>query len=246
MDNTPKLSIILPVRNEAESLRIMVPVLEVNVEVPHEILVVYDFPQDTSVSAAKWLKEKYDNIFLVLNDLSQGVAGAVKKGVQSAKSDIILILPVDEVFPIIVIRDMLRLVERGCGFVSCTRYALGGKRLGGSFIGGILSRLANKVFQMATGSALTDATTGIKMFKKSVFERINIEADPVGWSFAFELSIKAQMLDIKIGEVPVVSVDRLFGGQSTFKLWPWISEYTRWFIWGMRNLDRFKPTRKNT
>jgi hypothetical protein len=99
---------------------------------------------------------------------------------------------------------------------------------------------------MATGSALTDATTGIKMFKKSVFERINIEADPVGWSFAFELSIKAQMLDIKIGEVPVVSVDRLFGGQSTFKLWPWISEYTRWFIWGMRNLDRFKPTRKNT
>jgi hypothetical protein len=68
---------------------------------------------------------------------------------------------------------------------------------------------------------------------------ITIEAN-TGWAFAFEISIKAQMLGLKVGEVPVVSVDRLFGGDSTFKLGSWVREYMKWFVWGAIHIRRSK------
>ena len=83
-------------------------------------------------------------------------------------------------------------------------------------------------------SALSDCTTGIKMFRKSIFSKINLESRPVGWAVAFELSIKAQLQGFKLGEVPIISIDRLFGGESTFKLGPWFVEYLRWFVWVIR------------
>jgi glycosyltransferase involved in cell wall biosynthesis len=240
MDRTEtRLSIILPVYNEAESLKIMVQILEATLETPHEVLVVYDFPEDNSVDAARWLQNKYGNVNLVFNDLGRGAANAIKKGISVARGDIVLIALVDEVFPIAAIGDMLELMDNGCDFVSCTRYALGGKRLGGSLIGGMLSRFANKLFKVIAGSVLSDATTGMKMVRKRVFNMITIEAN-TGWAFAFEISIKAQMLGLKVGEVPVVSVDRLFGGDSTFKLGSWVREYMKWFVWGAIHIRRSK------
>ena len=44
--------------------------------------------------------------------------------------------------------------------------------------------------------------------------------------------MKAQLAGFRLGEVPIISVDRLYGGTSTFKLGPWVIEYLRWFVWG--------------
>lgn len=234
-----KLSIIFPVYNEAKNVKIMVPVVEVMVEVPHEVLVVYDFPEDTSVAAVKKLQERYGNIRLVHNDIGRGVANAVKKGVASAEGDIVLIASVDELFPMTAIENMVKLIDMGCDIVNCTRYALGGRRFGGSLVGGLLSRAANMLFKVITGSVLSDATTGMKMIKKDVFKRISIEAN-MGWAFAFEFSIKAQLLNLQFGEVPITSVDRLFGGKSTFKLGPWTREYMKWFLWAIPRLRKLR------
>src|SRR5262249_25702533 len=136
------------------------------------------------------------------------------------------------------IEDMLTLMEEGCEFVSCTRYAHGGRRLGGSLIGGLLSRLANRMFCIISGCVLTDATTGIKMFRRGVFEALKLEAPPVGWAVTFEMAMKAQLGGFRLGEVPIVSIDRLYGGESTFKLGPWMIAYLRWFLWGSLRLRR--------
>ena len=45
-------------------------------------------------------------------------------------------------------------------------------------------------------------------------------------------------MGLRLGEVPIVSIDRLFGGESTFRLGPWTMEYLRWFLWGMEHLHR--------
>ena len=65
-----------------------------------------------------------------------------------------------------------------------------------------------------------------------------LKARPVGWAVAFEMGIKAQLAGLKLGEVPIVSIDRLYGGKSTFKLGPWTAEYLRWFLWGLRQSFR--------
>lgn len=240
----PRFSIIIPVRNEVDNLKIMIPLLEAGIEIPHETLVVYDFPEDTSVGAVKRLEPIYPNVRLVLNDLGAGIPNAIKKGVAAASCDIILITAVDELFRPAVVGEMLGLIDAGCDFVSTTRFRPGAKDIRDSFIEGVLSRTANKLFQLITGSILTDATTGIKMMKKIVFDKIAFESRPIGWSFAFELSIKVQLLGLKVGEIPVVSIDRLFGGKSTFNIIPWTKEYLRWFLWGVRRLNRFNRKQK--
>ena len=173
-----------------------------------------------------------------------GIAPCVLAGFRHAKGDAIIYLDSDLQDPPELIIDMYKLItEQKCELVSATRYSLGGKRYGGSFLGHSLSRFANYIFKIITGSIMTDCTTGIKMFDKKIWTKINPESN-IGWSFAFELSIKAQILNYKIGEVPIISVDRLFGGQSTFLLSSWTKGYLKWFFYGVKNINYFNRKQK--
>jgi dolichol-phosphate mannosyltransferase len=128
------------------------------------------------------------------------------------------------------------LIKEDLDLLSGTRYSKGGMRLGGSLLGSIFSRTANMLFKFLTKIPLSDCTTGIKMIKKRTWENIKLESKPIGWAFSFELAIKAYKQGYKIGEYPLKSVDRLFGGSSTFKFGPWLIEYLKWFVWGLKNL----------
>ena len=234
-----KLSIILPVYNEKESLPIMVRLLNSSIKFETEILIIYDNINDNSVPEAKKLEKEFSNVRVIHNDIHTGVRFAVEKGVKEAKYEIILITVVDEIFPVISVDNMIKLiVNENYDFISGTRYTKGGLRLGGSLLASILSRLANKLFVLFTNFPISDCTTGIKMMKKKVWNNISFESKPIGWVFAFELTIKVYLNNFKIEEVPMKSVDRLFGGSSTFKPLPWIKEYLRWFFWGIKRVRR--------
>ncbi len=238
------LSILLPVRNEGINLRIMVKLLKAVVEVPHELLIVYDFPEDDSIPVVRAMQNDYANLHLVHNRRGRGVVNAIRAGVDAAVGEYVLIFAADEVGPLLAIEDMLTLMQEGCDLVSCSRYAHGGRRLGGSLIGGALSRIANRLFHRIAGCVLSDATTGIKLFRRSMFSALNLEARPVGWAVTFEIAMKAQFAGWKLGEVPVISIDRLYGGASTFRLGPWTGEYLRWFFWGFKHLRRVPPSER--
>tara|TARA_Y100000768_G_C23769476_1_gene582575 strand:- start:37 stop:762 length:726 start_codon:yes stop_codon:yes gene_type:complete len=240
--NNKKLSIILPVFNEKESLLIMVRLLNSSLKTDTEIIIVHDSLNDNSLESANILINEYENVQLVHNKIGPGVKNAIQAGVDKSKNEIILITAVDEIFPIISIEKMLEeILNKNYDFISGTRYSKGGERLGGSLVGSILSRTANKIFNLFSEVPLTDCTTGIKMMKKKVWEDIELNSDPVGWAFAFELSIKTYLKGYKISEYPIKSVDRLFGGSSTFKLGPWFKEYLKWFFWGIKKT--FKKTK---
>ena len=234
-----KLSIILPVHNEKESLPIMVRLLNSSIKFETEILIIYDNKNDNSVPEAKKLEKEFSNVRVIHNDIHTGVRFAIEKGVKEAKYEIILITAVDEIFPVISVDNMIKLiVNENYDFISGTRYTKGGLRLGGSLLASILSRLANKLFVLFTNFPMSDCTTGIKMMKKEVWNNISFESKPIGWVFAFELTIKVYLNNFKIEEVPMKCVDRLFGGSSTFKPLPWIKEYLRWFFWGIKRVRR--------
>jgi dolichol-phosphate mannosyltransferase len=233
-DRCRMLSILLPVRNEGINLRIMLKILRAVVDVPHEVLVVYDSATDDSVPVVEDVHKGYPELRGILNSLGSGVVNAIRAGVAASEGDVILIFAADEVGPVLAIQDMITLIQEGCDFVSCTRYAYGGRRLGGSLVSAMLSYSANWLFHRMAASPFTDATTGIKMFRKEIFPCFNLESRPVGWTVAFEMAIKAQYAGLRLGEVPIVSIDRLYGGESTFRLGPWLIEYSRWFLWGLR------------
>src|SRR5437667_9021117 len=151
MENRPmQLSILLPVRNEGINLKIMLKILRADLEIPHEVLVICDQLDDTSIPVVKAMQE-YPNLRLIHNQLGRGVTNAIRAGVQAAHGEYVLIIAADEVGQVMAIEDMLALMEDGCDFVSCTRYAYGGRRLGGSVIGQVLSRIANRLFHAISG-----------------------------------------------------------------------------------------------
>ncbi|MFC1606537.1 glycosyltransferase [Candidatus Latescibacterota bacterium] len=240
-----ELSILLPVRNDGLHLSIMLKMLKAVLDVPSEVIVIHDDPDDDSIPVVRETQQVFPQIRTVHNTLGRGVINAIRAGVYDANGEYILIFAADELGPLLAIEDMLELMYQGCDFVSCTRYAHGGRRLGGSFIGKTLSTFANRLFTILSSTKLTDATTGIKMFRRSVFDSLNLEANPVGWAVAFEMSIKAQLNNLKLGEVPIVSIDRLYGGESTFRPLPWIIEYMRWFLWGVKQLPRKQAGKNN-
>jgi glycosyltransferase involved in cell wall biosynthesis len=227
-----KLSILLPVRNEGINLRIMLQILKAILPVSHEILVVHDTPDDDSIPVVRKLQGEMLSVRLVHNELGHGVVNALRAGVAAASGEYVLIFAADEVGPVLAIEDMISRMDAGCDFISCTRYAKGGRRLGGTRLGGILSRMANCMLSYIGGCRFTDATTGIKMFRREVFDRLGLESKPVGWVVALEMAIKAQLLGLRTDEVPIVSIDRLYGGKSTFRFGSWTLAYMRWFIWG--------------
>ena len=230
-----KLSILIPVRNEGVNLRMMLKILKATIDIPHEVLIVYDYENDDSIPLVKEMQRNYPALRHVHNKLGRGVANAIISGVQAATGTYVLVLAADDIGPVIAVDEMLSLMDKGYDLISATRYAHGGRVFGGYFISRFLSRMANKFFYYIAGSKFTDSTIGIKMFRRSIFDRIKLESRPVGWVVTFELSIKTQLAGMKIGEVPIISINRFYGGKSSFKL-KWAKEYFRWFLWGLWHL----------
>lgn len=235
------LTIILPIHNEKESLPIMIRLLNSTLKIEHEIIAVYEDDMDNAKSIGQELMREIEEFKIIKNKYERGVRFSIQTGIDFAKYDTIFITAVDEIFPIISIEAMYQeIIIKNYDFVSGTRYSKGGARLGGSIIGSFLSRLSNFTFNKLTKSQLTDFTTGIKMMKKQVWNSIEFNSKPIGWAFAFELSIKVIVANHKVCEIPFKSVDRLFGGKSTFKVGAWTLEYLKWFFYGILKLNIFK------
>lgn len=229
-----KLSVLVPVYKEGENLKIMLRILKATLEIPHEVLVVCDSLDDDSIPVVEAMRKDYACLRSIYNRRGRGVANAIKSGISSATGKYILIIAADDIGPVLAVDDMVALMDQGCDLVSATRYAYQGRVYGGSHISRFLSRWANRFFHMLVRFSLTDSTVGIKMFKRSVFEALNLESRPVGWVIAFELAIKAQRMGLRLGEVPIISINRFYGGKSSFKPGPWIIEYSKWFWWGLK------------
>ena len=248
-ESKSELTILIPVRDEGINLRIMIRVLAAVISRRYEIIVIYDNPDDTSVPYIREAETETPTIVRsVLNENSNGdgVASAIERGVALARSERVLIFLADDLGPVMSVDDMAVLMDEGCDFVSCTRYAHGGTRLGGSQIGKVLSFTANRTLWLFSGAALSDMTTGLKMFNKVDFPKLFQNNKSTGWSFAFDMAVNAQSAGLRLGEVPIVSIDRLYGGKSSMRLIPWIIAYSRFFMkafcrFGLRPFVR-KPT----
>jgi dolichol-phosphate mannosyltransferase len=232
------LSIIIPVRNEKDSIPVTIKVIEALVDTPHELLIVYDKKGDNTVPAVKKLQKKYKNIKLINSIKNPGVTNSVKAGWEKAKGKYILIMAADDIGPVTAIDKMFSLTRKNYDVISGTRYSKGGRRIGGPTAQRYLSIIGNRLLQLITKTPLSDSTTGLKMFKANLINKIDLQST-AGWAFAIELAVKAQNLNLKVTEVPFISVDdRPYGGKSSFKVSPWFKAYYKWFAWGLNNFFR--------
>src|SRR5256885_1982532 len=142
-DETPALSIVIPVYNEGENV---VPTLRGVVERSHvrplEVLVVHDIDEDTTVPVVRRLQADLPELRLHKNTLGRGALNAMKSGLRAARAPYVLITMGDGSDDPADIDPMYSLAKGGADVVAGSRYMRGGHQVGGPLLKRAMSRTA--------------------------------------------------------------------------------------------------------
>lgn len=224
----PRVSVVITAYNESEGIVTCLDRVFEAVELPCEVLVVYDSADDTT---APWV-EKYamsePRLRPTLNTYGRGPARAIRYGFDNARADVVVVTMADGCDDPQQIDDLARLVERGVVVAAASRYARGGQQVGGPVFKGSLSRLAGLSLHWFCRVGTRDATNSFKAYSRAFVQEVGIESD-AGFEVGLELVAKARRARRPVAEVPTIWLDRAFG-TSNFKLAKWLPRYVRWYL----------------
>ena len=224
---TPELSIVLPVYNEGEAVEPVLRSLARNVTTPHELVVVYDFDEDTTVPVVRRLGSEIPQLRGLRNDLGRGVLNAMKAGIAGTAAPFVLISMADGSDEPEVVDRMMELAKAGADVVAASRYMRGGRQLGGPMLKRLMSRVAGLTLHWFARVPTHDATSNFKLYSRRFLDATAIEST-AGFELALELTVKATLAHRRVAEVPTTWRDRT-AGQSNFKLRKWLPHYLHWY-----------------
>lgn len=225
------LSIVAPVYNEAENIALFLKDIKTYVHEPHEVLIVYDFPEDNTLPALAALQPPAQNVRLVHNTIGRGVLNAYKAGFAAAQGDVIIPMAADLADEAKDAPALARMVRTGSDVACGSRYMRGGAQVGGPFFKQSLSRMAGLSLHYLTGLPTHDATNNFRGYSRRVIS-LPIESK-ASFALGIELVLKARWNGWRITEIPTMWHDRT-AGESRFRLWAWLPEYLRWYLLGFR------------
>jgi dolichol-phosphate mannosyltransferase len=225
------LSLVIPVYNEADNVVPLLRDVEAKVREPHEVLLVYDFPEDTTLPAVAAMQPPCPAVRLVHNTLGRGVLNAIKAGFRASRGDVIVVMMADRSDEPADVSAMARLVRAGADVVAGSRYVRGGRQEGGPLVKRALSRLAGMSLHYFAGLPIRDATNNFRAYSRRAVA-LPIEGQ-ASFAIALELTLKAHWHGWRLAEVPTTWRDRT-AGQSRFRLWAWLPHYLRWYLRALR------------
>ncbi len=231
------VSIICPVYKEDKNIVKVLKAIDSKVTASHEILLIYDFKEDPTVSVVQqYLRQnKTSHIHLVKNSLGsgRGVLNAIKTGFKQAKGKAIVVMMADLSDDVSQVNKMYQLIDSGYDIVCASRYAKGGKKIGGPWLKTLMSKVAGLSLRLVFGLPTTDATNAYKMYRKQVLESITIESTG-GFEYSLEIVLKAFKKGYRITEIPTTWRDRV-AGKSNFKIWKWLPSYLKQYFLILKN-----------
>jgi glycosyltransferase involved in cell wall biosynthesis len=223
----PLLSLVVPVYQEGANIEGFLRDAERHVQEPHEVVIVYDFPEDNTLPAIAAMQPPSPCVRLVQNTLGRGVLNALKAGFKGSQGDVIVVMMADRSDEAGDVGAMAREIRGGADVVAGSRYAPGGRQFGGPLLKRTLSRLAGISLHYLAGLPIRDATNNFRAYSRRVIEQIPIES-AAGFAVALELTVKAHWRGWRIAEVPTTWHDRS-AGQSRFRLFVWLPQYLHWY-----------------
>ncbi len=225
-----KISVVVPVYNERENIGACLRGLWGALRnVPHEILVCYDFDEDTTLVGIREMSDAPPTLRLVKNNRGRGAANALRAGFDAAIGDVVVTTMGDLSDPPENIPKMAELMRRdNLAIVSGSRYMRGGSQSGGPLLKRTLSRWAGLSLNWIAGVGTKDATSNFRAYSKE-FLKHAWDEERTGFEIALELTVKAHLKGQGVGEVPSTWTDRT-AGESRFRLWKWMPNYLRWWF----------------
>ena len=212
-----KVSIIIPCYNEQSTIKEIIKKINSQSNIEKEIIVIDDFSDDKTREILE--NDLKNNIHkIILNDRNYGKGYSIKKGIESASGDCIIIQDADlEYDP----TDYTKLLDPIINDVADVVY--GARFIGTSerrvlyfwhTIGNKLLTLLSNIFSNLN---LTDMEVGYKVFKSNVLKDINLVENRFG--FEPEVTAKIAKKNIRIYEVGISYFGRKYseGKKITWK-----------------------------
>jgi len=236
----PAVSIVIPVYNEGENVVPTLAGIAEHVRTrPLEVLVVYDFAEDTTVPVLERLRPEMPFLRPLLNRHGRGALNAMRSGLEAAAAPYVVVSMADGSDEPQVIDGMVEKARRGADVVAGSRYMRGGHQIGGPLVKRTLSRAAGLSLHWLGGIPTHDSTSNFRLYSRSLLDAVEIESQ-AGFELGLELTVKAHRLGMAVDEVPTTWRDRV-AGESRFRLWRWLPHYLRWYRLGVAGRLRRRP-----
>ncbi len=230
------LTLILPVYNEGEAVIPVVSTLFLTVNYPFKLFVVYDSPDDKTIPTIEKLQKIFDDIYLVQNEWKRGVLNALKTGFKNADTKYVGVWVSYHVDPFGILNNMIEKLENGYDLVSANRFTVD-SRARGNPVKKLFSYCGNMTLNKIIGMPISDVTTSIKVYRKSLLDEFRIETEVnSGWAMSMEMSIKAAVKGYRLADIPLEKKNvNLIHGITRFKVLKQLPDYLHWLYFGWKN-----------
>ncbi len=228
----PRVSVVIPAYNEGENIEPPLARLIEGVQLDCEVVVVVDFPEDTTIRVIERLAQTEPRIRVVVSSYGRGPANAIRFGIDAARAPTVVVTMADGCDDPRQIDDLVRLVERGVVVAAASRYMPGGQQVGGPLLKSTLSRAAGRSLHLLARIGTRDATNSFKAYDRQFVMDVGIHSRD-GFEIGLELTAKARRLGRPVAELPTIWLDRT-AGMSNFKMAQWIPHYLRWYRFAFR------------
>ena len=205
MDQTDKISIVLPAKNESEPLKRLLP--ELTKQFPKsEIIVVNDGSSDDTAETVKQC-----GVRLVSHAYSMGNGAAIKTGARAATGDILVFMDADGQHDPDDIPRLIAKLDEGYDMAVGAR-----KRTGHASIGRHLANLIyNRFASIIIGRKIPDLTSGFRAVRRSKFKRF-LYLLPNGFSYPTTITMAFFRSGFSVAYIPIHASERI--GSSKIKV----------------------------
>ena len=214
-----KTLIITPTYNELENIGRLIPDLLEKYD-NLDVLVVDDNSPDGTGKYVEEITGQNQRVKLIKRDNKLGLGTAYIAGFKYALQhdyDYVFEMDADYSHDPVEIKNFLEAVKQ-YDLVLGSRYVRGVNVINWPMRRLLLSYFANKYTRFITGMPIHDATGGFKCFRRKVLESINLDqVSSNGYAFQIEMTFKAWKKGFKVGEIPIIFVDRVKGRSKMSK-----------------------------
>ena len=235
------LSIIVPVRNETDSLEDIFNYFTKNlIEEDYEVLIINDFSEDDTLFKAKQLIERNVN-FKVFDNKKKGLGGAINLGIANVSGDFVTIMMADRSDDIEDLKKYYKLIKsENLDAVLGSRFLKDSKVSDYPIQKLILNRIFNFFVSLIFFNKYNDYTNAFKIYKKKVL----LEIMPLiseSFNIFLEIPLKIISRNYKYKIIPINWMGRK-KGKSKFKIKELRSKYLFTLIYCFieKNLLNFK------